>query len=141
MESLCRCVHQGEPTLLVGETGCGKTSTVQRLAESAGQELVVLNLSLQTDSTDLLGGFRPVVLRKIARELYISFMGAFLSLFSKHRNSEFINYIHTHYEKGNWKRLSLCFQKAAKFGLSKVITPITVNLCLSCRGNSFCLAN
>lgn len=51
----------------VGETGCGKTALVQRLAEGTGRKLVVQNLSLQTDGADLLGGFRPVELRQLAK--------------------------------------------------------------------------
>lgn len=51
----------------MGETGCGKTALVQRLAEGTGRELVVQNLSLQTDGADLLGGFRPVELRQLAQ--------------------------------------------------------------------------
>jgi midasin len=53
-------LQQNEPLLLVGETGTGKTTMVQQLAQATGMELVVLNLSQQTDSSDLLGGFRPV---------------------------------------------------------------------------------
>lgn len=33
---------------------------VQQLAAMTGTKLVVLNLSQQTDSSDLLGGFRPI---------------------------------------------------------------------------------
>ncbi|CAM9986915.1 unnamed protein product, partial [Laminaria digitata] len=51
----------------VGETGCGKTALVQRLASGTGRELVVQNLSLQTDGADLLGGFRPVEIRQLAQ--------------------------------------------------------------------------
>lgn len=40
---------------------------MQRLAEGTGRDLVVQNLSLQTDGADLLGGFRPVELRQLAQ--------------------------------------------------------------------------
>lgn len=36
MEQLAVCVSKGEPVLLVGETGTGKTSTVQYLAHITG---------------------------------------------------------------------------------------------------------
>jgi midasin len=36
-----------EPLLLVGETGCGKTSAVQHLANLSNQKLIVLNLNQQ----------------------------------------------------------------------------------------------
>jgi ABC-type multidrug transport system fused ATPase/permease subunit len=38
MEQLAVCVRRYEPVLLVGETGTGKTSTVQHLARSLNQE-------------------------------------------------------------------------------------------------------
>ena len=42
LEKLCVCVCRNEPTLLVGETGCGKTSTVQYLAQQTGILFIVL---------------------------------------------------------------------------------------------------
>lgn len=36
LEQLAVCVSQGEPVLLVGETGTGKTSAVQHLARATG---------------------------------------------------------------------------------------------------------
>lgn len=37
LEQLAVCVSRGEPVLLVGETGTGKTSTVQYLAKLTGK--------------------------------------------------------------------------------------------------------
>lgn len=37
LEQLAVCVTKGEPVLLVGETGTGKTSTVQYLAGLTGE--------------------------------------------------------------------------------------------------------
>lgn len=37
LEQLAVCVSKGEPVLLVGETGTGKTSTVQHLARVTGE--------------------------------------------------------------------------------------------------------
>jgi hypothetical protein len=51
---------QAEPVLLVGETGTGKTTLLSRVAALSGATLVAFNLSQQTDSSDLLGGFKPV---------------------------------------------------------------------------------
>lgn len=45
--SQARAVIMNEPLLLVGETGCGKTSAVQHLANLLNQKLVVLNLNQQ----------------------------------------------------------------------------------------------
>ncbi len=102
------------------ETGCGKTTVIQRLASLSGHELVVQNLSLQTDSTDLLGGYRPLEIRHIARKVYTDFVELFVTSFSKSQNAQFLDYVTAAYEKGQWKRLSQCFQRAAKMGLDKV---------------------
>ena len=40
LEQLAVCVDKGEPVLLVGETGTGKTSTVQHLARVTGEPQV-----------------------------------------------------------------------------------------------------
>lgn len=48
-----------EPALLVGETGCGKTSVCQLLALLRGQKLRILNCHQHTETGDFLGGFRP----------------------------------------------------------------------------------
>jgi midasin len=45
-----------EPVLLIGETGCGKTSAIQLIARYIGKTLTVINMSQQSESTDLLGG-------------------------------------------------------------------------------------
>jgi len=138
MESAGVCISQNEPTLLVG----GK-SYVQNIFAAFPmsilsyfavtiyrkwlwqdnvdptmsfpfwpRELVVQNLSLQTDSTDLLGGYRPLEIRHIARIVLLQFF----------QFSEFtiFDYVTAAYEKGQCKRLSQCFQRAAKMGRDKM---------------------
>ncbi|KAG1843016.1 P-loop containing nucleoside triphosphate hydrolase protein [Suillus subalutaceus] len=58
-----------EPVLLTGETGTGKTSAVTYLASLLRRPLISLNLSHQTEASDLLGGFRPVDARVRGSEL------------------------------------------------------------------------
>lgn len=60
LEELAACVKFQEPVLLVGETGTGKTTAVAQLADMLGHNLTALNLSNQTEASDLLGGFRPI---------------------------------------------------------------------------------
>jgi midasin (ATPase involved in ribosome maturation) len=120
MESTAVCIAQNEPTLLVGETGCGKTTLIQRLASISGHKLIVQNLSLQTDSTDLLGGYRPLEIRHIARSVYTSFVQLFVASFSKSQNEQFLDFVTASYEKGQWKKLSQCFQRASTMGLAKM---------------------
>ena len=93
---------------------------VQRLAYATKRDLVVQNLSLQTDSTDLLGGYRPLEIRHLARRVYVEFVDIFVSSFSKTQNAEFLSYVCSAYEKGQWKRLSQCFRRAARMGQDKM---------------------
>lgn len=49
-----------EPVLLVGETGCGKTTICQVLAALKQRQLLSVNCHMHTESSDFLGGLRPV---------------------------------------------------------------------------------
>ena len=60
LERLAVCVSLAEPALIVGETGTGKTTVVSQLASMLGRKLVSLNLSNQTEASDLLGGYKPL---------------------------------------------------------------------------------
>jgi midasin len=120
MESIAVCIRENEPVLLVGETGGGKTTLVQQLARLAGQSVMVQNLSLQTDSTDLLGGFRPLEMKHVARRVYQEFVDLFTSTFSRKQNADFLKFTNTALTKENWKKLSQCFTRACKLGLNKM---------------------
>lgn len=120
MEAVGVCVQQNEPVLLVGETGCGKTSVIQQLARLAERDLIVQNLSLQTDSTDLLGGFKPLEVKNVARKTYEEFVNLFVSTFSRKQNSKFLQFAALSLEKENWKKLSQCFHRASHLGNTKM---------------------
>jgi midasin len=106
--------------LVVGETGGGKTTVVQHLATRCGRELVVQNLSLSTDSTDLLGGFRPLELQYVAQRVYQSFVDIFVATFSRKQNAKFLEFASSSLLKKEWKKLSQCFVRAGKMGLDKI---------------------
>ena len=61
-----RCVQSGEPTLLVGETGGGKTMACQLISWALVEEgmpqrrLRTLNCHQQTETSDFIGSLRPV---------------------------------------------------------------------------------
>lgn len=55
-----RCYDLREPVLLVGETGGGKTTVCQLLAEALGLRLHILNCHQYTETSEFLGGFYPV---------------------------------------------------------------------------------
>lgn len=59
-----------EPVLLVGETGCGKTTVCQILAELRNCQLLSVNCHMHTESADFLGGLRPVRQHKNDGQLF-----------------------------------------------------------------------
>jgi midasin len=74
MEKVAAALVHSEPCLLVGETGTGKTTLLSRVAGMVGARLLSLNMSQQTDSSDLLGGFRPVDAQDALAPLLAPFM-------------------------------------------------------------------
>ncbi|UJR34182.1 hypothetical protein I4U23_021588 [Adineta vaga] len=73
LERIARCVQMNEPVLLCGETGCGKTTLVQYLAQKTGNRLHVINLSQQSDAVDLLGGYKPFDSLLLLKQIYRDF--------------------------------------------------------------------
>jgi midasin len=120
MEAIGVCVRENEPVLLVGETGTGKTTILQELAKLVGRDMIAQNLSLQTDSADLLGGYRPLKLAKLARNIYEQFIHLFTGTFSQKQNINFLEFAALALQKEQWKKLSQCFIRASQFGLDKV---------------------
>ena len=57
---LTRALRFNEPVLLVGETGCGKTSVCQLFAEVTGKDLHTVNCHQNTETADLIGSLRPL---------------------------------------------------------------------------------
>lgn len=57
---IAKCFSFNEPVLLVGETGCGKTTICQVLATLWKNKLLSVNCHMNTESSDFLGGLRPV---------------------------------------------------------------------------------
>lgn len=53
-------IEHHEPVLLIGETGCGKTTIVQTIAAACQQRLITLNAHQNTETGDLVGSQRPV---------------------------------------------------------------------------------
>ncbi|KAI8847260.1 P-loop containing nucleoside triphosphate hydrolase protein [Chytridium lagenaria] len=107
MERLAICVHLNEPVLLVGETGTGKTTAIQHLATLSGTNLVVMNLSQQSDSSDLLGGFKPVD----ARMMTVPFAE---TTFSATSNAAFIETIRNAVAMQKWDIVKQGFANALK---------------------------
>lgn len=45
--------------MLVGETGCGKTTVVQLFARMHGRRLYSVNCHMHSEAADFIGGLRP----------------------------------------------------------------------------------
>ncbi|NXY90027.1 MDN1 protein, partial [Alcedo cyanopectus] len=119
IEQLAVCVVRGEPVLLVGETGTGKTSTVQYLAHITGHQLRVVNMNQQSDTADLLGGYKPVDNRLIWLPLRESFEELFSQTFSRKKNQTFLGHIQTCYRQKRWHDLLKLMQHIQKSAINK----------------------
>ncbi|KAJ1343425.1 hypothetical protein BSLG_002014 [Batrachochytrium salamandrivorans] len=114
IERLAVAVSLCEPILLVGETGTGKTTVVQHLASHVGSKLTVINMSQQSDSTDLLGGFKPVDALLLAAKVREEFESLFSRTFSVKNNSAFLASVQKAFIRRNWHQLSIGFERAVK---------------------------
>lgn len=121
LERVAVCVSMNEPVLLVGETGSGKTTSVQELANLTNTKLVVQNLSLSTDSSDIFGGFRPVSMRQLFLPTYEHFVSIFQDTFPSEQNSAFLEVVATTFQEQNWKKLLKAFQKASDNATKKLL--------------------
>ena len=114
MESILTAIHHSEPVLLVGETGIGKTALIQHLAGTVGQKLTVINLSQQSESSDLLGGYKPITTRSLALPLIDIFNELFDDTFSTKRNQKFQASINKCVVRQSWQRLAILWQEATQ---------------------------
>ncbi|KAH6625785.1 hypothetical protein C7974DRAFT_396719 [Boeremia exigua] len=114
LEKVAVAVDRNEPLLLVGETGTGKTTTIQYLAEQLGRKLVAFNLSQQSESGDLLGGYKPVNVRSLVIPLKDEFDDLFDTTFSRKKNLRFLEMLGKRVAKGEWKRVCTLWREALK---------------------------
>ena len=114
LEACAVGVEMAEPLLLVGETGIGKTTVIQYLAMKLGRNLTVINLSQQSESSDILGGFKPVTTRSLAIPMIEEFDDLFDQTFSAKRNEKFLGSITNCIRKQNYQRLVLLWEEAVK---------------------------
>ncbi|KAL6704852.1 AAA ATPase midasin [Coniothyrium glycines] len=114
LEKITVAVDREEPLLLVGETGTGKTTCIQYLAEQLGRKLVTFNLSQQSESGDLLGGYKPVNVRSLVIPLKDEFDEIFDTTFSRKKNLRFLEMLGKRIAKGEWKRVCTLWREALK---------------------------
>ena len=122
LERIAATAAMGEPTLLVGETGTGKTTAVQHIASVCRKPLTVLNLSTQTESSDLLGGFKPVDALVSARALQTKWQRLFSDTFSmgKPQNGAFLEAASKALSMRRWGRLSELWASSARRAVDKL---------------------
>lgn len=118
MEQVAAAVQLAEPVLLVGETGIGKTAVIQQLATLMRQKLTVINLSQQSENTDLLGGFKPVNVRSMAVPMLDEFNLLFELTFSAKKNQKFLSSVAKSVAAGNWPRLVNLWHEAVRLANS-----------------------
>ncbi|KAI8912414.1 P-loop containing nucleoside triphosphate hydrolase protein [Gorgonomyces haynaldii] len=114
LEQIAISIENHEPLLLVGETGTGKTTTVQRLAGILGKKLVVMNMSQQSDSTDLLGGFKPIDQIQYVIPVKQTFDTLFQKTFPSKSNQAFTDTVNKAFIKKKWNHLLTGFNNAIK---------------------------
>ncbi|XP_055005322.1 midasin-like isoform X2 [Boleophthalmus pectinirostris] len=119
LEQLAVCVAKAEPVLLVGETGTGKTSTVQHLAQLTGHRLRVVNMNQQSDTADLLGGYKPVDHKQILLPLREVFEELFSQTYSRKQNLTFLGHVQTCYREKRWHDLLRLMEHVCKSALTK----------------------
>lgn len=114
MEQISVCIQMTEPVLLVGETGTGKTTVVQQVAKMMNKSLTVINVSQQTETGDLLGGYKPVNSKSVAVPIQEEFELLFAATFSTKKNERFYKMLHKCFNKNQWKNVVKLWKEAYK---------------------------
>jgi len=125
LEQVGVAVKMAEPVLLVGETGIGKTTVVQQLADTLGYNLTAVNLSQQSEIGDLLGGFKPVNVRSLAIPLKDEFDDLFASTgISATKNQRYLDLLGKSVAKSQWNRASKLWREAPKM-FDNIVSELT----------------
>lgn len=113
-------ISLNEPILLTGETGTGKTSVVTHLASLLRKPLISFNLSNQTESSDIVGGFKPVDARVPASELQMRFSDLFGGTFSRKKNANFEETVRRAVQESKWKRAVALWKESIKLARDRI---------------------
>lgn len=120
LSRIATAVSLNEPILLTGETGTGKTSVVTHLASLLRRPLISLNLSNQTESSDIVGGFKPVDARVPASELQVRFLDLFGGTFSRKKNAHFEESVRKAVHEGKWKRAVALWKETIRLARDRI---------------------
>ena len=125
LEQVGVALKMSEPVLLVGETGIGKTTVVQQLANTLGFKLTAVNLSQQSEVGDLLGGFKPVNVRNLAIPLKEEFDDLFASTgISTTKNQRYMEQLGKCIAKSQWSKASRLWREAPKM-FDKILSELS----------------
>lgn len=105
VEKILMCSIMNESTLLISETGCGKTTLVQYAAELLKKKLHVFNMSLGSDVSDLVGGFKPVDCKILLKKVLLSYVKNFNKLPTQKNNERYIGSLMTLFERNEHKMM------------------------------------
>jgi midasin len=122
LERIAAAVSLSEPALLVGETGTGKTTSVQHLATLVGKQLTALNLSTQTETSDLVGGFKPIDAAAAARTIHTRWQKLFTETFSvgKAQNGQYLEAAAKALSARKWGRCADLWATSARRAVDKL---------------------
>jgi midasin len=120
MSRISTCISRGEPVLLTGETGTGKTSVITHLASLLQVPLISVNLSQQTESSDLLGSFKPIDARVPGSDLQLRFLDLFRRTFSQKKNLKFQESTWKAVKEGKWKRAAGLWMESVRLAKDKI---------------------
>ncbi|RFU29962.1 hypothetical protein B7463_g6350, partial [Scytalidium lignicola] len=124
LEQVGIAVRMSEPVLLVGETGIGKTTVVQQLADRLRYKLTVVNMSQQSEAGDLLGGFKPVNIRSLAIPLKDEFDELFAATgISVTKNQRYIEQLNKYITRNQWSKASRLWHEAPKM-FEKIVSEL-----------------
>lgn len=132
LERIASCVTQKEPVLLVGETGTGKTSSIQYLAKSTGHKLTVINMNQQSESADLLGGYKPVDLKFLISPIREEFEVLFRDYFAIEPNRKYLEQVALCHQQKDWKNLVVLMRQSTSAALKRL-----KDECENCREDAF----
>ena len=123
LERIAVAVNMAEPLLLVGETGTGKTTAVQHISTICTKSLTVLNLSMQTESSDLLGGFKPIDAMAAARALHTAWQRLFTDTFStaKSENAKYLGLALKALSGRKWERCVGLWRNSSERAIARLL--------------------
>jgi midasin len=120
LSRIVNAISHSEPILLTGETGTGKTSVISHLASLLHRPLKSLNLSHQTESSDLIGGLKPIDARIPGSLLQEQFVALFSATFSRRKNEKFETEVRKAVNECKWKRAVGLWKESVRLATERI---------------------